>query len=97
MLLSLGLGRKILLLFLQFRYNKNVIERGINHNMSGLIWKANMLLVSLLRHDHHEKQFMIWKTLNYARCQKVSETQFASDPSTRPIFPSQSDRLDLKE
>ena len=40
---------------------------------------------------------MMWKTLNYARCQKVSETQFASDPSTRPIFPSQSDRLDLKE
>lgn len=56
-----------------------------------------MLLVSLLRHDHHEKQFMRWKALNYARCQEVSETQFASDPSARPIFPSQSDRLDLKE
>ena len=29
-----------------------------------------------------KKQFMMWKTLNYACCQKVSETQFASDPST---------------
>ena len=48
-----------------------MIELGINHNMSGLIWKANMLLVSLLRHDHHEKQFMIWKTLNCARCHKL--------------------------
>lgn len=54
-----------------------------------------MLLLSLLRHCHHEKQVMDLKAPNVFK--KLVKHSLYQNSFARPIFPSQSDRLDIEK
>lgn len=70
--------------------------------MSGFIWKANMYVVGLITQTSDiatmKNKFMELKDPNSACLnKKLVKHSLHQNSSARPIFPSQSDRLDIKK